>query len=168
MRCAQCFPLLIDSISIISDLLFLQSDNRRCAPGGSFPNLESRESPGGSCSILDETVAAPEKLSYKKSVFKKKSNSSSVNVSNLSMTYCKRALIEYNVFTAWSFRVAACRTGRRRCSCWWRQRRRERRRLPADDGARQPRRVLVPAPPAHAAAADLLLCGLVGSLPCWR
>ncbi len=48
----------------------------RCT-GGSFSHLESRESPGGSCSILDETSA--DKLSYKKSVFKKRSNMSSAN-----------------------------------------------------------------------------------------
>jgi hypothetical protein len=43
---------------------------------GSFTNIESRESP--LCSIADETET--NKLNYKKSVFKKKSTSSTATV----------------------------------------------------------------------------------------
>lgn len=45
---------------------------------GSFTNIESRDSPlGGSYSVIDETE---NKLAYKKSVFKKKSTSSTATV----------------------------------------------------------------------------------------
>ena len=48
-------------------------------PAGSYPNIESRDSPlGGSCNYVDETDP---KLAYKKSVFKKKSTSSTATVS---------------------------------------------------------------------------------------
>ena len=72
-------------------------------PGaGSYPNIESRESPvGGSCNYVNETsgttanaavaaavaaasqatVSSEPKLIYKKSVFKKKSTSSTATVS---------------------------------------------------------------------------------------
>ena len=47
-------------------------------PAGSYPNIESRDSPlGGSCNYVDETDS---KLAYKKSVFKKKSTSSTATV----------------------------------------------------------------------------------------
>ena len=46
-------------------------------PVGSFTNIESRESP--LCSIADENETS--KLTYKKSVFKKKSTSSTATVS---------------------------------------------------------------------------------------
>ena len=47
-------------------------------PAGSYPNIESRDSPlGGSCNYVDETDP---KLAYKKSVFKKKSTSSTATV----------------------------------------------------------------------------------------
>ena len=76
-------------------------------PGaGSYPNIESRESPvGGSCNYVNETsggtanaavaaavaaagqatVSTEPKLIYKKSVFKKKSTSSTATVST---THC--------------------------------------------------------------------------------
>ena len=46
-------------------------------PVGSYTNIESRESP--LCSIADENETS--KLTYKKSVFKKKSTSSTATVS---------------------------------------------------------------------------------------
>ena len=74
-------------------------------PGaGSYPNIESRESPvGGSCNYVNETsgatanaavaaavaaagqatVSTEPKLIYKKSVFKKKSTSSTATVSRI-------------------------------------------------------------------------------------
>ena len=82
-------------------------------PGaGSYPNIESRESPvGGSCNYVNETsgatanaavaaavaaagqatVSTEPKLIYKKSVFKKKSTSSTATVSTTScITYVSR------------------------------------------------------------------------------
>ena len=71
-------------------------------PGaGSYPNIESRDSPvGGSCNYVNETtastaaavvaaaagqasVSSEPKLIYKKSVFKKKSTSSTATVSTI-------------------------------------------------------------------------------------
>ena len=53
-------------------------------PAGSYTNIESRDSPvGGSCNYVDETAASAAsepKLIYKKSVFKKKSTSSTATV----------------------------------------------------------------------------------------
>ena len=53
-------------------------------PAGSYTNIESRDSPvGGSCNYVDETAGvsgSEPKLIYKKSVFKKKSTSSTATV----------------------------------------------------------------------------------------
>ena len=54
-------------------------------PAGSYPNIESRDSPlGGSCNYVDETDP---KLAYKKSVFKKKSTSSTATVSKKNIIF---------------------------------------------------------------------------------
>ena len=86
-------------------------------PGaGSYPNIESRESPvGGSCNYVNETsgatanaavaaavaaagqatVSTEPKLIYKKSVFKKKSTSSTATVSTtLCITYVSSKVIK--------------------------------------------------------------------------
>ena len=46
-------------------------------PMDSYPNIDSRDSPGGSCSILDET---DNRLGYKKSIFRTRKSYSSANM----------------------------------------------------------------------------------------
>ena len=43
----------------------------------SYPNIDSRDSPGGSCSILDETDT---RLNYKKSLFRSRKSQSQSNM----------------------------------------------------------------------------------------
>ena len=86
-------------------------------PGaGSYPNIESRDSPvGGSCNYVNETtastaaavvatatgqasVSSEPKLIYKKSVFKKKSTSSTATVSRTYIQLRKMNVIHLAIY----------------------------------------------------------------------
>ena len=86
----------------VHEVLIMYAYIIRIPGAGSYPNIESRDSPvGGSCNYVNETSAAAvmaaaaasaassdPKLIYKKSVFKKKSTSSTATVSSF-VTYEK-------------------------------------------------------------------------------
>ena len=101
--------IIPDSIALANSLLIycpnVYTLSFRIPGAGSYPNIESRESPvGGSCNYVNETsgatanaavaaavaaagqatVSTEPKLIYKKSVFKKKSTSSTATVSRIS------------------------------------------------------------------------------------